>query len=1189
MEVIIFILAICIFILYNKYSTLKEDTDSIKDSITRYSKENSTIKEEIAALKKAVEGKTISAAPFVESFEEQKTPENEVIREAISIIEEKILVEEFVVDENTEIEAFKPEESIFAYDNVPTPSSVEEVIPVAEKVFVESTFSKFIKKAEKQFADNWTGILGTAIMVLGIGYLSIYTAVKVSPLFRILILWLYAGILVAGYYFLQKKEKWVTTGLWLRSAGASLFLFGCYGASQIPALAFIQNSVAGYSLIGLGIAINLYIGYIIKKQTFLSLHVILSILILCVIPEKTVATIVLASITATIGIILSYKEKWEFHLLIVIIAFIVFDIWFNAQGTKLSSTENILAVLGIITVASSCMFMQYRSVYKNTVFDKAAFITHLTNWLLFAIGLMLHSTGSHFKTFVLFIGAIICFSIALKARKKKIFWLYHLDGMVSFILLALSIIMLKDWKVGFDIIACILYLLVLVCLFVVYKNKETLLYKIFLVINQIAGIGLIIFTLLMISDSLDTNQITSALATTITLSIIAISVPIFTSIKKEFQTIDLIFGEFRLSLNGLLAIVFSIFLILKSNDNLTNNLFVIVVFAIALIWCYLRQKFETNTFDIGRIIFYGLSIFIGILTINSQAKSYFDFIFAFGLLTVMVYNWNIKHFYKNDFIIRFIGIIGTNVLLLLLAYKYLPAQPILRIFSLFGIALLNHEFLWINYKKNSLTTNNQTILYYCYYLFTIIGSILFLNKTAHFTNTEIGLSCLGISIIELYVLFAKRIRNKSEHTIELWTHLNLFNSELVIFNLLVFGFSCLENQYMSVYLALSAIIFFIGFQKIKEFKRFNLYSFLLLLGGVIMTILIASDNYNLKNNLLTYVNQTVAILISFGYSYLQFKSKDEKEKKFISTLPYIQNIWIIVLLFIQVELSYLPLLFMVLGLINYWLISNQKIKIQFHSVSIIALLAILVSLFYSFSIMNSFTLLDWALQLGSVLLGLILVIFLNKNEVTETAKTNYQIVLNIWLSLIMFSQLPHKWLPVFWGATAIMNLYLYNRKISKEKNISIVYYLLANLHLGFLSFNFFESKFLAIYLLIFVLLAVYIYLAYNWMENFKLKNSLLIYPATLSIGCFLYLTFDKGILTFFWILEALGLLILGILLKEKYFRYVSLSLVGICLIRLMFFDLSNADFLIRALVLLGVGIVLLVMNSLFKKYKERFD
>jgi uncharacterized membrane protein len=50
-----------------------------------------------------------------------------------------------------------------------------------------------------------------------------------------------------------------------------------------------------------------------------------------------------------------------------------------------------------------------------------------------------------------------------------------------------------------------------------------------------------------------------------------------------------------------------------------------------------------------------------------------------------------------------------------------------------------------------------------------------------------------------------------------------------------------------------------------------------------------------------------------------------------------------------------------------------------------------------------------------------------------------------------------------------------------------------------------------------------------------------------------------------------------------------LSLVGICVIRLMFFDLSNSDFLIRAIVLVGVGIVLLVMNSLFKKYKDRFD
>ncbi|RXR23908.1 DUF2339 domain-containing protein [Flavobacterium stagni] len=78
-------------------------------------------------------------------------------------------------------------------------------------------------------------------------------------------------------------------------------------------------------------------------------------------------------------------------------------------------------------------------------------------------------------------------------------------------------------------------------------------------------------------------------------------------------------------------------------------------------------------------------------------------------------------------------------------------------------------------------------------------------------------------------------------------------------------------------------------------------------------------------------------------------------------------------------------------------------------------------------------------------------------------------------------------------------------------------------------------------------------------------------------------------MTFLWVLEALGLLVLSITLKEKYYRYVSLSVVGLCIVRLMFFDLSNTDFLIRALVLLGVGIVLLVMNSSFKNYKDRLD
>lgn len=1201
MEVIIFILAICIVVLFMNFSTLKNDHKFLKSILDRYSTDLTNLKKELEELQKSTENK--SSAEEIKQTTIQPTPE---------IIPEKPLVEEPLKQtpsEITPIETIVVEEKpiaaetkihdlpILNYESHPLPkferaksfgAASDSEKEVEKKVYEESAFSLFIKKAEKQFADNWTGILGTAIMVLGIGYLSIYTALKVQPLFRVLILWLYAGLLIGSYYILAKKEKWNKTGLWLRSAGASLFLFGCFGASQIEPLTFIHDNLFGYLLIGLGIALNLYVGYIIRQQTFLSLHVVLSMLILCVIPEKMLVTFLLAAITATIGIALSYKEKWEYHLLIVISAFIIFDIWFNAEGTTLTATQNVFAILGIVLVSASCMLMQYRKVYENTHFDKAAFITHLTNWILFAIGLILHSTGSHFKTFILFAGAIVCFFMAIKARQKKIFWLYNLDGMVAFILCSLSIIMLNDWNVGVDIIACVLYLITIVCLFVVYQQKETLLYKMFLGINHLLGLALTIFFALMISDSLIATQITNALATSIGLSVIALSVTVFTSIKNDFLTIDSFYGEKSFSLNGLLSIVFSLFVILRLNDIVGNSYYYAVI-ALGLLWCLLKRTYDSKTFDLGRLFFLVFGIGCGIFLINTQEKSYLDWTFALGLFVVIGCNWWQKRFYNNKFIIPFLCILGSNVTLVVITFKYLSAIHVMHIFSLFGIALLNHEFLWFNFKKKSLATENESFLYFFYYFTVFLGSSTLLWNVTELTNTEIGLTCLGISLVEVYALLAKRIKNKSEETTAEWRHFNLLNSEFLLLNALVFGFSCLQFEYSVILLSLLAIITLVLFQQLDEFKRYYNYSFLLVIGCVVFSVNQAIDNMNSNEKTILYITQSIGLLLSAGYYYLLSQSQRKENQLFPIALPYIQNLWIIALLFIQVEFKYLPLLFMGLALLNFGLITSQKIKIELHFASFIGLLGILFSIFFSINKLNNFEVIDWMIQLGSVALGIVFVVLMSKKEKVETFKTYYQIVLNVWLSIIMFSQLEHKWLPVFWATTAILNLYLYHRKINPQKNISIVYYLLANLHLGIISFQFYEPNFLPAYLLIFLLLGLYIYLAYKWIEDFNVKNSLMIYPATLSIGCFLYLSFDKGVLTFFWVLEALGLLILGIMLKEKYFRYVSLSLVGLCIVRLMFFDLSNTDFLIRALVLLGVGVVLLVMNSLFKKYKDRFD
>jgi|GEM_PF-945088 len=1205
---ILFALIVGIVVLFNKFNKLKEENDHL-DSLYRKNRDDfNTLKNELAEIRKQ-----LSQSDFIVDDSKSVIEKREIILDPVEEVFSPVVSESFAVIEEVQNEKEVIEESIepvVSFESASLPRldknetpELEEILETSsfnalesqsetqvreEEVYVESAFSIFMKKLEQQFVENWTGILGTAIMVLGIGYLSIYTALKVSPMFRILILWLYAGILVGSYYFLQRKEKWFKTGLWLRSAGASLFLFGCFGASQIPALTFIANIPIAYSLIGVGIALNLYVGYIIRQQTFLSLHVILSILILCVIPEKLLVTFLLASLTATAGIVLSYKEKWEYHLLTVISGFIIFDIWFTQGANALTATENLFAILGIILVSVSCMYMQYRSIYANTRFDKIAFLTHLINWVLFAAGLILHSTGSKIKIFVLLAAGILCLFAALFARKKKIFWLYHLDGMVSFVLFALSIIMLNDWKVGFDIIICGLYLLVLTCLFIVYKSKEILLHKIFLGINHILCLFVFGFFILNVNPSYNQTNVTNVFASIIVVMFMALIVPVFCVIKKEFLEIDSFIVKKDLSLNGIFSVLLSFLFFISWYHTIEISFYYPLVF-LALLWCSLRFKFKIDTFDLGRFVFLLISIGVGLTLILIEPKSNLDILFASGIIAVTTLNWFAKFFYKDNSIVKTIGIIGINALLISFLYKYLAAYYIVQIFGLFVIALLNHEFLWIQFKRKTLSVENQTLLYGFCLAFSVFGSFVFLYNTRFFNNIEIGLIAVGLSAIEIYIFFGEKIRNKSNEIILGWKNFNVLNSDFVLFNALVFGFSCIEMNYIPVYLGILALVTFWVFQKMENIKRYNIYSFVLLIVAVFLTIYLSAFELNKNNQWTLYVIETISVLLSAVYVYLQTKSRKEEGRMFIAVLPIVQNLWVIALLFIQVEMAYLPLLFMILALVNFGLILYKKIVLVSESVLVIGVLAILASVFYNIKNLNDFSLLDWILQLSAVALLIVLTFLIHKKEFIKSFQIDYQIVINVWLSIIMFSQLEHKWLPVFWSGTAIVNAWLYYKKISTKKEISIVYYLLANFHLAFVSFNYFESKFEFVYLIIFVLLALYIFIVYKFIEDFQFKNSIIIYPATFSIGLFLYLTFDKGILTFFWILESLGLLILGIILKEKYFRYVSLSLVGVCVVRLMFFDLSNADFLIRALVLLGVGVVLLVMNTLFKKYKERFD
>jgi len=102
------------------------------------------------------------------------------------------------------------------------------------------------------------------------------------------------------------------------------------------------------------------------------------------------------------------------------------------------------------------------------------------------------------------------------------------------------------------------------------------------------------------------------------------------------------------------------------------------------------------------------------------------------------------------------------------------------------------------------------------------------------------------------------------------------------------------------------------------------------------------------------------------------------------------------------------------------------------------------------------------------------------------------------------------------------------------------------------------------------------------------QNAWLFYPFFAALAMFMFWSFDKSLLTLLWVFEAFVIFILSIALKEQHFRYIAMGGLAGCLIRLVFYDLSKSTTLTRAIVFLGVGIIMLLINSLYNKYRDRY-
>ena len=94
----------------------------------------------------------------------------------------------------------------------------------------------------------------------------------------------------------------------------------------------------------------------------------------------------------------------------------------------------------------------------------------------------------------------------------------------------------------------------------------------------------------------------------------------------------------------------------------------------------------------------------------------------------------------------------------------------------------------------------------------------------------------------------------------------------------------------------------------------------------------------------------------------------------------------------------------------------------------------------------------------------------------------------------------------------------------------------------------------------------------------------LYYPEFAAVALYLALHYDRTLLTLLWALEAFVIYGLSAVLRDGQFRSLALAAMGACLVRLVSIDLAQADLGLRGLVFIGVGVLMLGMNTIYTRY-----
>ncbi|TVT41279.1 hypothetical protein FNT36_07430 [Hymenobacter setariae] len=346
------------------------------------------------------------------------------------------------------------------------------------------------ERASTVLLENWTGILGAVVLVTGVGFLGIYAALRVSPQLRFLMICAFAAGLLGARVALRDKAFAKKLNAWLTSSAAAIFLFACVGAVSIDGLRWVVPPF-DYLLLLVGVSANLYLAWRTSRQEVATLHGVLSLVALAVLPPTALTLGAAAGVTA-FSIAITYRQLWKYQLLLSIVSFFAFHLYWHQELPAISNSLRLIAMALVLLVGGAAAVVQYRRVYAQRKFEPLLFTAHLLNWTCLGINLYLYSTGSVWKTIPLALGAVLTFWAGRKAKQLGIGWLFQTDTIISLILALATALSLQGWHATPTVIGLFMLLEALLITLVMARQGEILVYRVALVVASLASTGLLV-------------------------------------------------------------------------------------------------------------------------------------------------------------------------------------------------------------------------------------------------------------------------------------------------------------------------------------------------------------------------------------------------------------------------------------------------------------------------------------------------------------------------------------------------------------------------------------------------------------------------------------------------------------------------------------------------------------------------